>query len=182
MSLISVGLFIVGAGLLLTGRIRFADLDAQGALVRVAGLVLMTPLVSMFILGIIIGALTGGEAQSTATALNVLFVLEVVAWMTAVAVAYYLLYTKSGIRFDLSNLQLPDVMGTGSAKPKALNRTDAPRVMDVRQAARYLRISEAEVLEAIKSGRLAASKSPQLGYSIARSVLDEYLEERGKLS
>jgi hypothetical protein len=182
MSLISIGLFIVGAGLMLTGRVRFADLDAQGALVRVAGLVLMTPLMSMFILGIIIGALTRGEAQSTAAALNVLFMLEVVAWMTAVAVAYYLLYTKSGVKFDLTNFRLPDVMGTDNANPKAMNRTDAPRVMDVKQAAHYLQISEADVLDAIKAGRLAASKSPQLGYTIARSVLDEYLEEMGKPS
>lgn len=183
MSLISIGLFIVGAGLMLAGRIRFADLDAEGALVRVAGLVLMMPLISVFLLGIIIGALTRGEAQSTAAALDVLFVVEVIAWMAAVAVAYYLLYTKSGVKFDINNLRFPDVMGTGTpAAPKSMNRNDAPRVMDVKQAARYLRISEADVLEAIKAGRLAASKSPQLGYTIARIVLDEYLEDIGKPS
>jgi len=184
MSLISIGLFIVGAGLMLAGRIRFADLDAQGPLVRVAGLVLMMPLVSIFVLGIIIGALTRGEAQSTAAALDVLFVIEVVAWMAAVATAYYLLYTKSGIKFDINNLHLPDFMGTGvnPAASKPMSRDDAPRVMDVKQAARYLRITEADVIEAIKAGRLAASKSPQQGYTIARSVLDEYLEDQGKPS
>ncbi len=166
---------------MLVGRIRFADLDAEGPLVRAAGLVLMMPLISVLLLGIIIGALTQGEAQSTSVALDVLLVVEVMAWMAAVAIAYYLLYTRSGVKFGINRLQLPNVKASDWVA-SATKRADVPRVMDVKQAARYLRISEAEVIEAIKSGRLAASKSPQLGYSIARSVLDEYLEENHKSS
>lgn len=184
MSFITIILFVIGVGLVITGRVRFADLDAQGTQVRAAGMVLMVPLATMFILGILAGALTRGDAEGVSSALSLLFVIEIITWMAAVAVAYFLLYAKSGVKFDMSQFRISDFLGVTSPQSSinSMQRNTQPSIMTVQQAARYLGVSETHILEAIKAGRLAASKSPQKGYSIARMVLDEYREEHQKKS
>lgn len=182
MSFITIILFMIGLGLVIVGRVRFADIDAQGPQVRAAGLVLMVPLVTMFILGILAGMLTRGDAEGVSVALNVLFVVEIITWMAAVAVAYFLLYAKAGVKFDMNQFRITDFLGVTSPQGtlSSVQRNTLPSIMTVQQAARYLGVSETHILDAIKAGRLAASKSPQKGYSIARMVLDEYREEHQK--
>jgi excisionase family DNA binding protein len=53
-----------------------------------------------------------------------------------------------------------------------LNRESFPAVMTLKEAARYLRTSETEVLRLIDEGKLAASRD-NFTYKIARSQLDE---------
>lgn len=178
MSIVSLILFVIGLGFLLMGRIKVADIDAEGSPVRVAGFVLMMPLIVVFVFGIIIGALTGGDTDSTRRALNFLYMFEVIGWMVAVAVAYYLIAQKSGVTVDVSNLKIEDLTNINKLRQaNPLHKTTAPSVMTLTQAARYLGMSESDLMQAIRDGRISASKTNQ-GYSIARFVLDEYRDNQ----
>lgn len=174
MSIISLVLFAVGVGLILMGRVRLGELDAEGPPVRAAGLVLMTPVIAIMLLGIIAGALTRGDPA------GLINLLEVVSWIAAVTVAYYLLVQKSGMRIDLTQIKLENLTNIQQLRQSnPLQRPPAPSVMTVAQAARYLGMSEKAVMEAIQDGRLAATKTMQ-GYTIARFVLDEYRDSLNK--
>jgi excisionase family DNA binding protein len=174
MSIISLVLFTVGVGLILMGRVRLGELDAEGPPVRAAGLVLMTPVIAMLLLGIIAGALTRSDPA------GLIGLLEVVSWIAAVTVAYYLLVQKSGMRIDLTQIKLENLTNIQQLRQSnPLQRPPAPSVMTVAQAARYLGMSEKAVLEAIQEGRLSATKTMQ-GYTIARFVLDEYRDSLNK--
>lgn len=193
MSLISILLFMFGAGLFYLGRIRFGELNEEGNHVRAAGLVLMAPLVGIFMLGIIMGAMTGADPERVRGALAFLSLLEFLSWGAALYGAYYLLYQKGDVKLPFN---LPFDANGEAGKASAAEKADKPEkpiinfapprqsyppVMNLSQAARYLRVSEREVMKAIEDGQIAASKGTN-GYAIARVVLDDYLADKSNKS
>lgn len=67
---------------------------------------------------------------------------------------------------------------TVEAAPQAADRASFPKIVNIAQAAQYLRVSEEKVRAMIDAGQLPASRSGG-GYVIAKSVLDELLAEAG---
>lgn len=67
-----------------------------------------------------------------------------------------------------------------SAAP-AVDRASFPKIVNIAQAAQYLRVSEEKVRALIDAGQLPASRNGG-GYVIAKSVLDELLAEQAAVS
>ncbi len=154
---------VIGMVLFYTRRFRLGEIDEFGDHVRTAGAVLVAPAGGALVVGLILGLLTGGNIGGLRTALNVLTLLEFLGVLVAVSVAYFLIVRKEF---------LPGVKFQPRATPTNAAPAPPKPVMSTSEAAAYLRVSEARILQAIEEGRLPAARSAK-GYTIARSVLDE---------
>ncbi len=186
----SVLLLIIGLVLYSTGRIHFAGFQTQGRHARAAGAVLMLPVMStLLLLNLYLpGAIELGSGMIIRT-LFIILMLELSAVCAAVDIARILLFDPPG------SLRLPGYLGQLQrearqqrlAFPQAggfvrlprpamirprLRRSAYPRVMTLREAARYLRTTEADLLRRIEAGELPAARD-HATYKIARSQLDK---------
>jgi excisionase family DNA binding protein len=124
-------------------------------------------------------------------AIGIVTLLEVIGVLAAISLAYLLIADPPGAP------NLPGILGQfqeearknrpADAPPRRVKtvtiptpasvrplvtRESFPSVMNLKQAARYLRVSEADILRLIEEGKLAASRD-NFSYKIARSQLDE---------
>ncbi len=179
----AIVLFIIGAVLRYRGKLRLGGFEAEGRHVRAAGVVLMLPASLSFVLGLIIGLLSGGRLDSIMNVLGLLSMVELVFNVVAAIVAYILIVDPDGAP------QLPGVLGDiqrerrqnfQSIREAKLHRVDPPvrqqtfgSILSVPQAAVYLGLSEAAIIDLIEDGKIPAARV-NYHYQIARSVLDDF--------
>ena len=172
--MLSIILLIVG--FLIINRdelhLSFLNIHATGSAVKAAGRLLMLPFFGSITMGFIAGLITGGDFYALLALVERLAVVELIAVLICVALAYIVLKQN----------QVPDYLAlfAGSATtaspsapagPQATR--DFPSVMTTQQAAQYLRVPEKRIIDAIYQGELAASHMNNR-YFISRSVLDEF--------
>ncbi len=188
----ALGLFVIGTLLYLTGRFSFGSLRTQGRHVKVAGAILMTPVIGGFFLGLIIASVFAGAPGVLGSLIGVIAILELVGAGTAAWVAYILLADPARAP------RLPGFLGEVQAERRQQNSVANPsptplkrhpleratvanaprrvetekRVLSVTEAANYMNVSPAEIMDWINAGRLPAARDNS-GYAIARSRLDE---------
>jgi excisionase family DNA binding protein len=81
-------LFVIGAGLLIVGRVRFGRINAEGPRVRSAGLLLTMPLVIRLLLSFVVNAFSRGDAEALSRGMSIVGTLELLTMIGAVAFAY----------------------------------------------------------------------------------------------
>lgn len=191
--MMSLILLIIGVVLFYTGRIEIAGLRAEGRPVKAAGVILTLPaMISLLFINFFVPLAVGRNYDAMTAALGVISALEMIGMLVAVGLAYVLIADPPNAP------RLPGILGeiqaearqrrqNGTVQPPArqnriitiptprLNREQFPSVMSLKEAARYLQTSEAEVLQLIEEGKLTASRE-NFGYKIARSQLDDLRE------
>jgi len=159
MPIISVALLAAGFALLMLGQIKLGEFEAEGIKVRIVGLVLMVPLISVVFLSILFPE--GGDLVGF---------VELATWAGAGIAAYVLLFQETGLpSFNMPELQ--------TLEQPNRRKQNFPSVMSLAEAARYLNVPEQKVIELINEGNLAAAKINHR-YSISRTALDEFLENQ----
>lgn len=162
--------FFAGLYGLITGRFRIGERRVVGRRARLIGAVLILPLAFGLTLGFIIGmkaGLSGGGIDDINwDAISSVATLELLMMIGALVAAVALVFTAP---------EAETVSGTPSHE--AFPPVSVPSVMTLAEAAQYLRISQAEVIQLIDDGKIAAAR---IGgdYRIARVVLDELLQSR----
>lgn len=179
----SLILLIVGAVLWYMGRIRLGGFETQGRHVRVAGVILMLPASLSFIIGIVIGILSGGRIDSIINMLGLLSMIELVLNVVAAIVAYILIVDPDGapqlpgILGDIQQERRQNIGAMGEAKMRRIEPTVRRQtfgsILSVQQAAEYLGVTEANIIDLIEDGKLAAARI-NYHYQIARSALDDF--------
>jgi excisionase family DNA binding protein len=194
-------MFVIGLVLFYTGRFSFGNTRTQGRHVKAAGAVLMMPAIGAFVISLAVGMLFARDVDTLLSWLGILSFMELAGMVAAAFIAYVLIYnpvnapTLPGIlgeiqrqRREQGGEEMPSqprqpmrrvqVVSVG-APPPAPSATleNFPSVLTVAQAARYLKTTEAEVMELIETGKLAAARI-NYTYRIARSNLDDLLQER----
>lgn len=181
----AIMLFVVGVFLYFTRRFSFGSLRTEGRHVRAAGLVLMSPVIFTFFLSLFAGMIFGGSLETLVLLFNVLALVELAMLFGSAFVAYLLIANPPNAP------RLPGILGDiqqerqGEQPPAAAEAPAPPRpapesfptILTVAQAARYLDVSEADILTLIDDGKLAAARI-NYTYRIARSNLDELLAAR----
>jgi excisionase family DNA binding protein len=157
---------IFGAIMLFTGKITLGKVRRQGRNVRLAGLVLMLPLVVgvMATVGLLMQQIDNLETfdpnaewvEQTAITVSI---YELAGLAIAGLVAAYL----------VSNA--PEIPAVSAPLPIATSN-----VLTVTEAAQYLRVSESDIHQLIDDGRLAAARIGG-SYRIAKSALDDFLTQ-----
>ncbi len=172
-------LFILGAGLLLVGRIQFGNINAEGTPVRTAGFVLTTPLVSRMVLGLVASSLSLSAALVDA--------FEFAILVASVSAAYALVYREQQPveqqKIEQQQDKKPDSPPQQTAppapvfKPRPQPRKDRfPSVMSLAEAASYLNTTETAVIDLINEGKITAARI-NYRYRISRAVLDDFIQE-----
>lgn len=189
-SILSVLLFIIGAGIGLVGSLKIGSFEAKGMRVRVAGSVLCLPFFLSQALYLLALSLFGEDANL----IGLIAFLELIGIGVASSVSYWLLMmgyqpetlNKKVQRPDFTPKK-PDAPKAPSAKHPVINLADNkaekpmtfakmrdyPNVMNVVEAANYLNITEDALIELIEAGKIAASRI-NYRYHISRIVLDEF--------
>lgn len=192
-------MFVVGAYLYYSSRFSFGSVRTQGRHVRAAGLVLMFPAGFTFLFSLFAGLVFGSSLEALVLIFNIMALFELVSMVVAGVVAYILIANPANaprLPGFLGDIQRERQEGAPQqpaaraaprvtierAQPAAPQpRTPAPEqfpsILTVAQAARYLQVSEADVVDLIESGKLAAARI-NYNYRIAKSNLDELLLAR----
>ncbi len=116
-------LFVFGLVLWWRGRFSFGSIDTQGRHVKAAGLVLMLPEISVFVLGILATMILGPERGAALLLSGLVFVLGMIAMIVSATIAYILIADPPQAP------RLPGVLGDlqaerrGTARP---NQTVTP--------------------------------------------------------
>lgn len=185
----AVILLIVGAFLFFTERLNIGSVNTQGRHVKVAGALLMTPALGAFALSLIIGFVFAGNVDLAVSLLSLIVVLEFVTMLVMVALAYILLFNppsaprlpgflgevQAGIGGE-TPAAAPDTPSVPAPKPKPAPMQTSKSVLTLAEAARYMGMTEAQVLHLIDEGRLTAARI-NYRYQIARSQLDELRQQ-----
>lgn len=171
-------LFILGAGLLLVGRIQLGNINAEGTAVRTAGFVLTTPLVSRIVLGLVAPSLSLSAALVDA--------FEFAILVASVSAAYALVYREQQpveqqqVEQQQEKPSPPPQQTAPSAplfKPRPQPRKDRfPSVMSLAEAASYLNTTEKAVIDLINEGKITAARI-NYRYRISRAVLDDFIQQ-----
>jgi hypothetical protein len=178
-SMLSIVMFVLGIVLLNRSRVNIPlmNISAEGSAVRTAGIVLMLPLGVSIVLGILAGMISRGDPQALLDAVASVAFLELIAIISSAAAAYVIL-KRNEVPFSSDQpssapQRRPHPLEAAQPRPVEPVQQQFPRVMTLRDAARYLGVPEQRILDAINNGELAAARGNN-GYSIARIVLDEY--------
>jgi excisionase family DNA binding protein len=198
----SLILLVIGALLVYMGRIDLGTLQASGRHVKAAGAILTLPgIVTLALTYFFIPLSFGSNPAALDFTLGVVAVLDVVGMIVAIGLAYILISdppnaprlpgllgeiqaeARSGQKTDTDQSASPPkpekktviVPAADTFRPKSeINRDKFPSVMSLKQAARYLQVTEDEVMALIDSGKLPAARD-NYNYKIAKSQLDELL-------
>lgn len=164
MSLWELVLAALGVYLLIAGRLSLMGHEAQGALARHIGLLLVAPLMIALLLALLLSVVmpSGGRALSRHTA-GVLTLFEMALVIAALGRASYLFFTKT-------SAQSYYWRGDAPPPPDDPLYSAPPGRMTVPEAARALRISELEVLGLIRAGALTGTRVGPTYYVDRRAV------------
>jgi len=161
--------FIVGLILLLLGRFRIGNIQAEGQVVRGVGVLLMLPLMSVFFMAQMLSFINGGTLDGSTGNRVFLFLIEISATIICCGVAYVML--KRASEGEVSTV--PKIINFPSnTQKRPSRRKNLPPVLSIAQTADYLNISEDAVMELIEEGKLVAAKDIN-GWRVARAVLEE---------
>lgn len=140
-------LFIIGAGLLVLGKLRLGEIESEGPPVRAAGFMLMLPLIVTLFLSFVTGLLTGGDTETMESILRILWFVELPVMIVCVGVAYWLIYkspqnitlfptNSAGTQTDQSDDAQPSNTVESSAAPaeQVEEEKPAPKPEPVRRA------------------------------------------------
>ncbi len=201
--MLSLFMFIVGLVMVIKGNFRLFNRQVSKRDGRLAGTVLIAPLVFEFCFVFTMSfsmvsenMLVGQDGTfSISASVFETYVNQVLAYsnlflitqIIAVSVAAVIILRSP--RFDLPSAatQTPyqpvrqhPLHGPGQGLPNTAPRQAAapPAIMTIPEAAAYLRLTPAEIEQMIDEGRLPAARSPG-GFRIARIALDEL--QRGEL-
>ncbi|MAS36418.1 MAG: hypothetical protein CL610_20615 [Anaerolineaceae bacterium] len=187
----SLILMIAGIILFYLGRIEIGAVKAEGRHVKAAGVILTLPaVVTLLLLNFIVPLVFGSNGSAAFSAVGLVTILELIGIVAAAGIAYILIADPPGaphLPGFLGELQA-EARKDSPAKPRrsrtvtipttgfrpSPSRETFPSVMNLKQAARYLKVSEDEVLQLIEEGKLAAARD-NYAYKIAKSQLDELL-------
>ncbi len=168
-------LIVLGAYMLLAGRIDINGVRASGRNVRLAGAALMAPLAFGVLAAPLFLQISGGTI--TAELLLAASCVELLVVVGAVSVASTLVrQARAGGQRAPS--PMPFTAPFLMRAPLAPAAQAAPSVMTLAEAAAYLRASEQDVLDLIDDGKLPAARVGG-AYRIARRAIDDYLAEGG---
>jgi len=193
----SLIMLIAGATLFFMGRIELGTFRAAGKHVKAAGLILTLPAVITFLLSdLFIPLAFGSNVDAAASVRGFIAILQLIGMMVAIALAYVLIAAPPGAprlpgilgeiqdeaQADQSSSPTPrrgkiiDIpSSTTGFRPRINpNRDNFPSVMSLKEAARYLQITEDDVLQLIDEGKISAARD-NYNYKIAKSQLDELL-------
>ena len=196
----SLILFIAGVALYFMGRVEIGSLRAEGKHVKAAGVILILPTAITFLLvELFIPMAFGSNSNAAIGAIGLVSLLELIGMLAAIAIAYILIADPPsaprlpGILGDIqdearSNTSQPSTPAAprrgkivniptpaANLRPKInINRDNFPSVMNLKEAARYLELTEDDVLKLIDEGKLTAARD-NYNYKIAKSQLDELL-------
>lgn len=165
-------LIVLGAYMLLAGRIDINGVRASGRNVRLAGAALMAPLAFGVLAAPLFLQISGGTI--TTELLLAASCVELLVVVGAVSVASTLVrQARAGGQRAPSPVPF-----TAPFLMRAPLAAAAPSVMTLTEAAAYLRASEQDVLDLIDDGKLPAARVGG-AYRIARRAIDDYLAESG---
>lgn len=174
--MVAIILLIIGTILFFRGKITIGSFTAQGKHVKDAGIVLMLPAAGSFFLGLIVGVVFMGNLAALVNVINILLIVELIAVVIAIRIAYRLIVNPVG--YSAVSTVTPDWQ-TEAANASAATPAPAPitkSILTLDEAAQYLGVTTAQILELIDTGKLPAARV-NYRYQIARSVLDELREE-----
>lgn len=186
--MIGLILFVIGAWLFYTGKFSFGSTQTQGRHVRAAGVVLMSPESGTLILGVLAGMFLAPDQDALMNIVMVLALFEIVTMVISVFVAYILIVDPQNAP------HLPGILGkiqderhqsgtqaTFVQTGRSVQTPVAPApkvfgsVLTVAEAAAYMKVADADILQLIDDGKLAAARISNNSYRIARSNLDELM-------
>ena len=173
----SLILFVIGAVLYFTQRVNLGKFRTEGHHVRAAGIVLMFPAAFTFLLSLFAGLIFASNLDALPLVFRVLAFVEISTMILAAMITYILVAAPAGAP------RLPGILGhiqnEGHNAPSAQRHAPEPfpSIMSIAQAARYVKMSEAEIQALIDASQLGAARINN-GYRIARRSLDELLEAR----
>ncbi|MEZ4668819.1 MAG: helix-turn-helix domain-containing protein [Anaerolineae bacterium] len=188
-------LLLIGLVLWSRGRFNFGSIQTEGRHVRAAGIVLMLPFATVFVLGFSVMTFTGIDAGINFLFSGPVLILSLSAMVLAVAVAYILIADPPNAP------RLPGILGQiqderrgkpGEPQQRPLSshplnksttqstsrRSSYPSILSVNEAAEYMHTTPDEIMRLIDDGKLAAARG-NMGFRIARSLLDEMKQETG---
>lgn len=180
-------LFVIGAVLYYTTRFNFGGVRTQGRHVRAAGMMLMFPAIFTFLLSFVAGLIFATSDSAIMTIFRLMAAFELVSMVVAAAVAYILIANPQNaprlpgllgdIQRERQNPAPQPSAPVARVEPAHPPREQFPAILTVKQAAQYMQVSEAEIVNLIEASKLAAARI-NYTYRIARSNLDELLAER----
>lgn len=160
-------LFFAGMYLLATGSVQLERLRAHGKNVRYAGGVLMLPMLGGLLLGIVLGIIYGIDVPEKVM-LSAMF-LRVSAMFGAAIGAGLLINADRDYAADTQTAAPPTAQERQAAR--------ARNILNIEEAATYLKTSAQDVRRLIDDGKLPAARSNG-SYAIARSALDDLVLEK----
>ncbi len=188
---------IVGIIILIKGQFQLPGRFIPKATGRTIGLLLIAPSAISFCAGGILGAIVGmNSAEITPdgqitinpndpeiTALfNNLITFQLVLLALALVAVVYLIWRSPATAPPQSATTPPQTQQPRMQMPSVPWGTPAPQqpvkvpdIMSVKEAAAYLRVSEAQILELIDIGKLPAARMGGDNYRIARIAIEDYL-------
>jgi len=170
-------MFFIGIYALVRGRITVANKQIVGDRARVIGFLLILPIPLVFVLSAVavMPYMEPGLTMDDLTAISNDLALQLLPYellivLATVGLTIYLVYSA-----PQSTLTPPRV-NTVASHPVTMPGGAVPEVMTLAEAARYLRLSEQEVLDLIMNRRLHAT---QFGkeWRITKYNLDAMLNE-----
>lgn len=201
--MLSLFTFIMGLVMAIKGNFRLFNRQVSKRDGRLAGVVLMAPLIFEFCFvftmsfSMVSENMLVGEDGTFSISAQVFetYVNQVLAYSNLFLITQIIAVTIAAViifrspRFDLPTtatqasyqpvrqhpLHGPE-LGLPNAAPR--QATAPPAIMTIPEAAAYMHLTPAEIEQMIDEGRLPAARSPG-GFRIARSALDEVL--RGEL-
>lgn len=185
---------LVGIIIMIKGQFQLPGRYITKATGRTIGLLLIAPSAISFCAGGILGAVVGmnsavitpdgqitinpNDPQITAL-FNNLITFQLVLLAVALAAVIYLIWRspatappESAIPTQQPRMQMPS---TPWGAPPPMQAAKVPDIMSVKEAAAYLRVSEAQILELINIGKLPAARMGGDNYRIARIAIEDYL-------
>lgn len=173
--------FILGVIVLMRGSFRIAGRHIPRIKARRVGFLLMLPLAlefcyAPFLLTNVVTVNETGEAIINQAALdsafNTLVGIQLIVMALVFGAIIYVIYSVTpGVSPVEEMPQRPPPRFVGQPPPSA---QPPPSIMTVSEAAAYLRLPEAEVVQLIEAGKIGAVRSGA-GYRIARIAIDDYV-------
>jgi excisionase family DNA binding protein len=165
-------LFFIGLSMVASGRVKVGQRFIEGQRVRMAGWVLMSPPVIVFVIAMMIAPQyvdSNATLDEIVASLTPLLLFEFAVLVGAISLASWLIGHASN-----SQQQVPLTPMQMQMKMQMPPEPVFGKVLTLNEAALYLRISEDAVLDLINTGQLPAARFGG-EYRIARSAIDDYL-------
>jgi excisionase family DNA binding protein len=161
--------FFAGLALIVLGKINLGPFSEEGRHVRKAGAVLATPYTLRIFFSLVVAIGTNGQHDEAWLVQQNAWIdfIEIIALVIAGWAAYMVLFRVPFNALSSRFTPHPPEIST--------NYIDTfPQVMTVSEAARYLKISDHDVLQLIDEGSIRANKDRHGYFTVTKQALDEF--------